>query len=140
MVAIRSSREISEKWSSVTPTRTAFYEAGVRAPKKDWARATSGAESTYKTAVINAANEGRFGKGVQKAGTEKWQRKSIDIGAGRWGPGVSVAAPDFESGFSPFRDAIEKVTLKPRFPKGDPRNYERVAQIGNALHALKIAR
>jgi len=140
MVAIRSGREIAEKWSSVTPTRTGFYEAGVRAPKKDWARATAGAESTYKEAVTRAASEGRFGKGVVKAGTEKWQRKAIDIGAGRWGPGVSVAAPDFEAGFTPYRDAIEKVVLKPRFPKGDPRNYERVAQIGNALHALKIAR
>ena len=140
MVAIRSSREIAEKWSTVTPTRTGFYEAGVRAPKKDWARATAGAESTYKEAVTRAAAEGRFGKGVQKAGTDKWQRKAIDIGAGRWGPGVSVAAPDFEAGFAPFRDAIEKVVLKPRFPKGDPRNYERVKQIGDALHSLKIAR
>lgn len=140
MVAIRSTREIAEKWSSVTPTRTAFYEAGVKAPKKDWARATFAAEDVYKQAVIRAANEGRFGKGVNKAGTEKWQRKSIDIGAGRWGPGVSVAAPDFEAGFAPYRDAIEKITLKPRFPKGDPRNFDRVRQIGDALHALKLAR
>ncbi len=118
MVAIRSTREIAEKWSSVTPTRTAFYEAGVRAPKKDWARTTSAAESVYKEAVVRAANEGRFGKGVKAAGTEKWQRKAIEVGAGRWGPGVSIAAPDFESGFAPYRDAIEKITLKPRFPGG----------------------
>lgn len=140
MVAIRSTREIAEKWASVTPTRTAFYEAGVRAPKKDWARTTAAAEDVYKQAVIKAANEGRFGKGVQAAGTEKWQRKSIDVGAGRWGPGVSIAAPDYESGFAPFRDAIEKITLKPRFPKGDPRNFDRVRQIGDALHALKLSR
>ena len=62
MVAIRSAREIAEKWASVTPTRTAFYEAGVRSPKKDWARATSAAEQTYKTAVINAANENHMCK------------------------------------------------------------------------------
>ncbi len=66
MVAIRSTREIAEKWSTVTPTRTGFYEAGVRAPKKDWARATSNAEGTYKEAVTRAAAEGRFGKGVQR--------------------------------------------------------------------------
>lgn len=140
MVAIRSSREIAEKWSTVTPTRTGFYESGVRAPKKDWARSTQASESVYKDAVTRAAQEGRFGRGVQKAGTEKWQRKAIEVGAGRWGPGVSVAAPDFEAGFSPFRDAIDKLVLKPRFPKGDPRNYERVKQIGDALHSLKIAR
>lgn len=140
MVAIRSAREIAEKWSQVTPTRTGFYEAGVRAPKKDWARVTLAAESVYKEAVTRAAAEGRFGKGVTRAGTDKWQRKAIEVGAGRWGPGVSMAAPDFEAGFAPFRDAIDKITLKPRFPKGDPRNYERVKQIGDALHALKVSR
>lgn len=140
MPAIRSTREIAEKWSTVTPTRTEFYEAGVRAPRKDWARVTAAAEGTYKEAVVKAANEGRFGKGVAKAGTEKWQRKALEVGAGRWGPGVSVAAPDFEAGFAPYRDVIEKVQLKPRFPKGDPRNYDRVKQIGEALHNLKVAR
>lgn len=140
MVAIRSAREIAEKWADVTPTRTAFYEAGVRNPKKDWARAAKASESTYKEAVIRAANEGRYGRGVDKAGTDKWQRKSIDIGAGRWGPGVSVAAPDYEAGFAPYRDVIDKLVLKPRFPKGDPRNFERVKQIGEALHALKVGR
>lgn len=140
MVAIRSAREIAEKWSSVTPTRTGFFEAGVRAPRRDWARSAIAAADNYKIAVIAAANEGRFQKGVNKAGTEKWQRKTLDIGAGRWGPGVSVAAPDFEAGFSPYRDAIDKLVLKPRFPKGDPRNYDRVKQIGDVLHALKLAR
>ena len=140
MVAIRSSREIAEKWSTVTPTRTGFYESGVRAPKKDWARVTLASEGTYKEAVTRAAQEGRFGRGVQRAGTEKWQRKAIEVGAGRWGPGVSIAAPDYEAGFSPYRDIIDKIVLKPRFPKGDPRNYERVKQIGDALHGLKVAR
>lgn len=138
MVAIRSSREIAQKWADVTPTRTAFYEAGVKAPRVDWATATKAAEQNYKDSVIKAANEGRFGKGVISAGTEKWQRKSIEVGAGRWGPGVSAAAPDFEEGFAPYRDVIDKLVLKPRFPKGDPRNYDRVRQIGEALHAQKL--
>lgn len=140
MVAIRSGKEIAEKWSTVTPTRTAFYEAGIKSPKKDWAKSAAAAHETYKEGVTKAAQEGRYLKGVNSAGTDKWQKKAVDIGAGRWGPGVSVAAPDFEVGFTPFRDAIEKVVLKPRFPKGDPRNYDRVKQIGDALHILKIAK
>lgn len=140
MPAIRSAREISEKWSSVTPTRTAFFESGVKAPRKDWSRSTLASESSYKEAVTKAAHEGRFGKGVTKAGTDKWQRKTLEVGAARWGPGVSMAAPDFESGYAPYRDAIEKIVLKPRFPKGDPRNYDRVKQIGDTLHNLKIAK
>jgi hypothetical protein len=140
MPAIRSAKEIAEKWSSVTPTRTAFYESGVKSPTKDWAKVTAAAESNYKAGVTQAANEGRFAKGVNKAGTSKWQRKAIEVGAGRWGPGVSIAGPEFEAGFAPYRDAIEKIVLKPRYPKGDPRNYERVAQIGSALNSLKNSR
>jgi len=140
MVAIRSAREIAEKWSTVTPTRTAFYEAGIKAPKKDWAKAAAAAHDTYKEGVTKAAQEGRYLKGVNVAGTDKRQKKAVEKGAGRWGPGVSVASPDFESGYTPFRDAIEKVTLKPRFPKGDPRNYDRVKQIGDALHLLKVSK
>ena len=138
MAAIRSTKEIAEKWADVTPTRTGFYASGVRTPRKDWARSTAGADSIYREAVTKAASEGRFAKGVNKAGSEKWQRKALTVGAGRWGPGVSIAGPDFEAGFAPYRDAIEKVVLKPRFPKGDPRNYDRVKQIGDALRAVKL--
>lgn len=137
MPAIKSAAEIAAKWSSVTPTRTSFYEAGIKSPTVDWAKATSAAEQTYKTAVTEAANAGRFAKGVNQAGTAKWQKKAVEVGAGRWGPGVSIAGPDFQAGYAPYRDAIEKIVLKPRYPKGDPRNYERVAQIGTALNALK---
>jgi hypothetical protein len=137
MPAIKSTAEIAAKWSSVTPTRTSFYESGIKSPTVDWAKATAAAEATYKTAVTEAANAGRFAKGVNIAGTSKWQRKAVTVGAGRWGPGVSVAGPDYLAGFAPYRDAIEKIVLKPRFPKGDPRNYERVQQIGTALNALK---
>jgi len=140
MPAIRSSAEIAEKWASVTPTRSGFYEAGVKSPRVDWARATAAAAENYKSGVTLAAAEGRFQKGVTRVGTEKWQRKAIDVGTGRWGPGVSIAAPDFAAGFAPFRDVIEKTALKPRFPKGDPRNYDRVKQIGDALHALKVSK
>jgi hypothetical protein len=139
-MALRTAGEIAAKWSSVTPTRSGYYESGVKSPKKDWAAATAGSETTYKDAVTKAASEGRFGKGVRRAGSEKWQRKAVDIGASRWGPGVSAAAQDYESGFTPYRDALDKISYKPRYPKGDPRNYDRTKQVGDALHTLKLSR
>ena len=140
MPGIRTASEISQKWAAVTPTRSAYYENGVKTPKKDWSASTSGAASTYKEAVTKAASEGRFEKGVRRAGTEKWQRKAVDIGTSRWGPGVAAAVADYEVGFTPFRDALDKISYKPKFPKGDPRNYDRVKQVGDTLHSLKLSR
>lgn len=138
MPAIRSTAEIAKKWATVTPGRSAFYKAGVSAPKKDWEAMTKAAEGAYEEGVTGGIARKAFGKGVDKAGTAKWKRKSVDVGAGRWGPGVRVAEADFRSGYDPYRAKILEITLDPRFPRGDPRNYDRVKVIGDALHALKI--
>jgi len=139
MPKVKSAADIAEKWGRVTPERTADYEAGIRAPKKDWAASTIAAEGAYKEGVTKAAAEGRFGKGVTKAGTGTWQQKALAVGPARFSQGVMVAKPAFEKGFAPFRDAIEKTTLPPRFAKGDPRNIERVKVMAAALNAAKRA-
>jgi hypothetical protein len=90
MAKIRSASEIAEKYARVTPGRSADYAAGIEAPKVDWKTATQGAEDAWKQGIQNAIGEGRFGKGVAKAGTEKWQRKARELGTARWGPGVSA--------------------------------------------------
>lgn len=139
MAEIKSAGQIAEKWSRVTPQRNADYEAGVRQPGKDWANNTAAAESSYEGGVQNAIQQKRFGKGVKNAGTAKWQAKTLEKGTQRWGPGVSVAQADYEAGFAPYRDEIERTSLPPRYPKGDPRNIERVSKLAKALHAKKVA-
>ncbi len=139
MAKIKSISDISEKWGRVTPQRTDDYQKGIENPKEDWASATAGAEANYKAAVTKAANEGRFGKGVKAAGTQKWQNKTLSKGVTRWGPGVQDAQGDYEKGFAPFRDVIERTDIGPRYPKGDPRNIDRVAKLAKALHAKKVS-
>lgn len=139
MAEIKSAGQIAEKWSRVTPQRNADYEAGVRQPGKDWANNTAAAESSYEGGIQNAIQQKRFGKGVKNAGTAKWQAKTLEKGTQRWGPGVSVAQADYEAGFAPYRDEIERTSLPPRYPKGDPRNIERVSKLAKALHAKKMA-
>lgn len=139
MPTIKTTASIAEKWARVTPQRTADYEAGVRQPAKDWANNTGAAEANYEAGVQKSIQKKSFGKGVKVAGTGKWQAKTIEKGTQRWGPGVSVAEADYESGFGPFRDEIERTTLPPRFPKGDPRNIERVSKLAAALHKKKTS-
>ncbi len=138
-ISIRSTSEIAAKFAEVTPQRLGEYAAGVANPKVDWEAATKAAEGNYKAAVIAAANAGRFGKGVSKAGTAKWQARAIKFGPNRFAEGVADAGPAYAEGFGPYRDVIAGLSLPPRGPSGDPRNIDRVKMVAEALHKKKLA-
>jgi len=140
MAFIRSIEHIANKWATVTPGRTGDYEAGVGNPRRDWGTATAAAESAYEAGVTQAIAKKRFGKGVKAAGTEKWQKGAIEKGTARWGPGVSLAQDLYGRNFAPYRDAIERATLPPRYAKRDPRNLARVKAVVDALIAAKESR
>ena len=137
MPAIKTMSAIAEKWARVTPMRAPDYESGVKNPKADWANATKAANGAWKDGITKAVQDDRFMKGITRVGTEKWQRKATEVGPARFSQGVQVAQPDYEKGFAPFRDVIERTTLPPRFAKADPRNIERVRVMSAALAAAK---
>jgi len=138
MAEIKDTSRIAEKWARVTPARAQDYADGIANPRRDWAQATLAAEDTYKSGVIAAANAGRFGRGVRGAGTEKWRERSISKGPQRFSEGVQLGQADYQQGFEPFAQVIRGVALPPRFPKGDPRNLDRVKAITTALHKKRI--
>lgn len=138
MAEIKRLDSIREKWARVTPGRTEDYKLGIQNPKRDWETETKDAKDRYKAGVDAAHAKDLYVKGVDKAGTKKWQDRALKKGPGRFAEGVYIAAPDYEKGFAPFHAAIERVTLPAKFPKGDPRNYERVRAIGMALHEEKV--
>ncbi len=140
MPAIKSMDRISAKWTANAASGTGAYEDGVRNPRKDWATETKAAEQNYEQGVTKAMSRKAFGKGVTSAGTQKWQRNSIEKGPSRWASGISLAKAEYEKGFGPFRDIIEKTVLPPRGPKGDPKNIQRVAVLAAALHKGKLDR
>ena len=138
MAEIRPIDVIAEKWSRVTPQRRVDYEYGINNPRRDWAEAAAAADETWKAGVAAASAAGRFGKGVKKVGTSKWKDRAARKGPSRFAEGVIIGRPDFQKGFSPFAETIKATTLPERFPKGDPRNIERVATIAGALHAKRL--
>ena len=138
MPQIKSAADIAEKWARVTPLRAEDYRIGVENPKVDWATASIAANDNYVAGVTQAAQQGRYAGGVKKAGSKKWQERAVLKGPSRFAEGVQIAQPDFEEGFTPFRNEIEKTVLPPKYPKGDPRNYERGKVQGTALHQLKL--
>jgi len=134
---IKSQARITEKWTRVTPLRTEDYKIGVQNPRRDWEKSAVAAKETHKTAMAAAAAADSFGKGCTKAGTAKWQGKALAKGPGRFAEGVMIGGPDYEKGFAPARDVLEKTPLPPRFPRRDPRNIQRVSAGNQALAKWK---
>lgn len=140
MPPVKSLDRISEKWARVVAVSQPDFEAGVQNPRKDWKTETLAAANNYAAGVSKAITEKRFDKGVALAGTDKWRDRALSVGVGRWLEGVRVSRSNYEAGFAPYRTVIERVTLPPRGPKGDPKNIARVAAIADALHKEKIKR
>lgn len=140
MPAIKTMDRITRKWVANAASGQGSYEDGIRNPRKDWATETKNAESNYEQGVTKAISRKAFGKGVSSAGTQKWQRNSLDKGPSRWATGISLAESEYQKGFGPFRDIIEKTSLPARGPKGDPKNIQRVSVMAAALHKGKLDR
>jgi hypothetical protein len=139
MAEIKSMSSIRDKWTRVTPGRTEDYKLGVAHPKRDWAEEATAGKANWKAGLDSAAAKDLYGKGIAKAGTKKWQEKATQKGPGRFAEGVYIAGGDYEKGFAPYRDAIERADLPPRFPRRDPRNLDRVKKIVDAMVSAKTA-
>jgi len=137
MAEVKSIGRIKEKWTRVTPMRTEDYKIGVTSPRRDWEKAAVAAKDSHKAAMAEAAAKDSFAKGITKAGSSKWQGRALQKGPGRFAEGVMVGGDDYEKGFAPFRDEIEKTVLPPRFPRRDPRNLQRVSVLNIALGKKK---
>ena len=137
MAYIRSFDIIANKWAEVTPLRAGDYAAGIANPRRSWAAGAKAAEAAYEAGVAKSIAAKSFGKGVAKAGDEKWQRKAAVNGVRNWGPGVQEARNDYAAGFAPYQAAIAAVVLPPRYARRDPRNLARVKAVVDALVAKK---
>ncbi|MCK5645108.1 MAG: hypothetical protein KAJ19_30185, partial [Gammaproteobacteria bacterium] len=105
----------------------------------DWANATKAAEGSYEEGVNKAIARKAFGKGVTKAGSEKYKAGVREKGGQRFASGVAIAGPAYQAGFAPFHRVIAGTQLPPRFARRDPRNLRRVEVIATALGKAKEA-
>lgn len=139
MPKIKDLSRIASKWTTVTPQRQNEYVDGVNNPRADWASQTQAASGRYASGVQAAITNKSFDKGVQKAGTAKWQKNATEKGPQRWAQGVQLGVDNYQKGFAPYAQVISNTTLPARGPKGDPANINRVAVMAKALNDAKKA-
>ncbi|HEV8722291.1 MAG TPA: hypothetical protein VGW77_16865 [Candidatus Binatia bacterium] len=122
-----------DKWQRRAAVAQPDYVNGVNNPRTPWDQASKAAEGNYRTAVTQAATEGRFGRGVSRVGNQKWIEGATKKGPSRFVEGVQLGGGNFQERINMVLQTIEGVTLPPRGPKGSPSNYQRVTPIGEAL-------
>jgi len=137
MAAIKDITKSSDKWQRRAAVATPDYTAGVTTPRRSWHDATVAAEGNYKAGVTAAANAGRFGAGVKRAGDQAWKDGALTKGPSRYSEGVSLAVQDWAAGFRPYQEAIGATALPPRGPAGSPQNLQRVAVMAKVSRDLK---
>lgn len=135
---IKPLAEIATKWRNRASGAAGDYTAGAQraGPGKYEAGATAAADN-WASGVTQAVARGAFAAGVAGAGP-RWLGKIQAVGGSRYTQGVGIAEQDYSRGFQPYHSALAGLTPPPRGPRGDERNYERVAVIGRTLHQLRI--
>ena len=126
-----------ERWVKRASIATEDYRAGVQEPRRAWKEATLAAKEAWRQGVQQAISQGRWERQVSATRNEDWEQKAATLGADRYAPGVQAAQEVYAARVSPYLQAIERLSLPPRGPKGDPRNLERVRLIAQTLHQMK---
>lgn len=127
----------AEKWSTRSQNATEDYGKGIDNPKRSWADSSIKAEANYKTSVVAAANAGRFGNGVRRAGDAKWKENSKLKGKDRYTGGVMLAVAEWQRGYAPFAAGLGSVTLPDRGPRRSAQNYQRSTAMGQFFGQVK---
>lgn len=137
-IKIKSVDAAAAKYVSRASAAAPDYTNGVNNPRRDWAQSTSAADTTWASGVQQAVSNGSFKKGVNAAGTAKWQTKAATVGSQRFSSGVNAAKGDYQARVQPYFDVLANLNLPPRQPKGDPSNINRVAAVAQALRTKKL--
>ena len=136
-IRIKDTGSLAKKFVTRATAAAGEYTEGVKVAGADWEQNAQRGADNYKQAVVEAANDGRFERGIREAGAAKYTARASTLGAQRFTPGVQAAEGEWGKNTAPYLDALKGMELPPRSPKGSPNNYARVAAVGNRLAALK---
>lgn len=137
MAAIKPLDKSSEKWSGRASNAVNDLIEGVNNPRRSWKASSKAAEDNYRQSVVAAANEGRYGRGLDRTSDADWAAMTEAKAAARYPEGVKLGEGAWQSGFSPYHEVISRLTLPKRSVRGSADNYKRAQTVGSALNAAR---
>lgn len=138
-IKVKSADVAALKWVDNAARAADAFATEAQAAASLWEANTKAAKENYHKAITASGITDRFAGGVAKAGAGKFARKIVDVAKDRFGPGISAAKMDYTQNVAPYLATIASLSLSPRGPRGDPKNYDRVTQVGKALSAKRLA-
>lgn len=138
-ITVKTADQAASKWQERSAGAAQLMADGALAAADKWATNTAAAAENYQQAITAGNIKDRFKNGVRRAGPTKFARMVESKASSRYSSGVAAAQSDYSAGVSPYLSTIGGLTLSPRKPRGDPSNYNRVAEVGRALHAKRVA-
>lgn len=138
-IQIKPIDQIVKKWQTRAGGAGADYVSGVQNPRRPQAQTAAAAAQSWATGVQQAVTNGTYAKNVVAA-SDKYMRNATGKGAQRYPSGITAAAPDFQTGLTPYLSVLSNLQLPPRLPRGDPGNNARSAAVAAALRAAKLAK
>lgn len=130
----------ADKWIKRASTAGPDYASGVANPRRNWAESVRAAGGSWAQGVQKAVANDNYTKGATPQAQQNWQQRAQTLGQQRYAQGIQASKDRYETGFAPYRQAIESTTLPPRGPRGSVENYQRSIAMGEALHATKESR
>src|SRR5690348_16990565 len=97
MIKVPQIGTVATKWSTRAAAATNDYRSGVQAAGADWQSAVDSSEDNWSTGVSQAAGAHAYRNGVTGKGPHYVDR-AVNVGAGRFGPGVQAAVSQYTSG------------------------------------------
>lgn len=139
-IKVKDPSTTGTKWDTNAGNATNSYTAGINSPKTSQSAAAIAAVGRWQSAVQSPAAAAAFTSHLAKAGDAAWSAGALGKGKDRYSGGIHAAKNKYTANVTPFLNAIASVTLPDKGIRGSSQNYARVQAVGDALHALKLAR
>lgn len=137
-IRIKDTASIAQKFVTRAGAAAGDYKDGVTAAGADWEANAKASAANYDAGTQAAIADKRFEKGIAKAGSAKYTTRASTLGAQRFPGGVQASQGDYAKGAEPYLSALKGMTLPPRGPKGDPRNFQRSQAVAETLRKIKL--
>jgi hypothetical protein len=135
----KSAELATNNWKTVTPGRSSYWkDRTVEAASRAIANAIA-AIPNWRIGVSSGSAEQLLRAGLNRAGAGKIQRRVEKVGQSRFSEGVNAAEDDYRGRITSVLSTIAGANDPGRGARGDPRNYQRVQAIGDALHRARLA-
>ena len=137
---MKTAQQVAEKYASRASAASTDYVSGVETTTKDQAARAIASAEIHKQATMAALNEGRYAKGLQKAGNQAWKDGVRKKGGGRYSEGVATASGKYAANSAAYDGARGAAASLPRGLKGSETNLARVKAVVGALRAVKAGK